>query len=67
MNQVQKIISVFKEIIEEMRYKVTWLKYKELQSSSILVIVGTLIFSLTTWVIDFVFQNGLTFFYNNLF
>ncbi|MCH8316955.1 MAG: preprotein translocase subunit SecE [Bacteroidetes bacterium] len=60
---MNKIRSIFKETVEEMRYKVSWLKYSELQSSTTLVIVGTLVFALVIWVIDSVFENGITVLY----
>ena len=63
MKQINKIRSIFKETVEEMRYKVSWLKYSELQSSTTLVIVGTIVFALVIWVIDSVFENGITVLY----
>ncbi|MBW8049492.1 MAG: preprotein translocase subunit SecE [Cytophagales bacterium] len=60
---MNKIRSIFKETVEEMRYKVSWLKYSELQSSTTLVIVGTLVFALVIWAIDSVFENGITILY----
>ena len=63
MKQINKIRSIFKETVEEMRYKVSWLKYSELQSSTTLVIVGTLVFALVIWAIDSVFENGITILY----
>jgi len=64
MKQINKIRSIFKETVEEMRYKVSWLKYSELQSSTTLVIVGTLVFALVIWAIDSVFENGITVLYD---
>ena len=66
MKQINQIRSIFKETVEEMRYKVSWLKYSELQSSTTLVIVGTLVFALVIWVIDSVFENVITFLYENV-
>ena len=63
MKQINKIRSIFKETVEEMRYKVSWLKYSELQSSTTLVIIGTLVFALVIWAIDSVFENGITILY----
>ena len=63
MKQINQIRTIFKETVEEMRYKVSWLKYSELQSSTTLVIVGTLVFALVIWVIDSVFENGITVLY----
>ncbi len=47
-----------------MRYKVTWPPYSKLQNSSILVLVGALIFALLIGVIDLAFDNAMEWFYN---
>ena len=49
--------------IDELRNKVTWPKFSELQSSSVLVLVASLIFALIIGAIDFVFDNIMTWFY----
>jgi preprotein translocase subunit SecE len=46
-----------------MRYKVSWPKYSELQASSILVLVASLIFALLIGVMDLAFDNAMTWFY----
>jgi preprotein translocase subunit SecE len=43
----------------EMRNKVSWPKYSELQSSSILVLIASIIFALIIWVIDLGFRGLL--------
>jgi preprotein translocase subunit SecE len=48
-----------KESYDEMVHKVSWPKYKELQSSAILVLVASLIFALFVGLIDFVLKNGM--------
>lgn len=50
--------------VDELRNKVTWPKYNELQSSSVLVLVASLIFAIIIGAIDFVFDNIMTWFYN---
>ena len=50
--------------VEEMRDKVSWPTYKELQNSSILVLIGSLVFALVVGAMDFVFDSSLTWFYN---
>jgi preprotein translocase subunit SecE len=47
-----------------MRYKVSWPKYSELQKSSVLVLVGSVIFALVVGAMDFVYDKGLTMFYD---
>lgn len=43
------------ETVNEMLHKVTWPTWKELQSSTILVVVATVIFALSIALMDFVF------------
>ena len=50
--------------VEEMRDKVSWPTFKELQNSSVLVLIGSLVFALVVGAMDFVFDSGLTWFYN---
>jgi preprotein translocase subunit SecE len=63
---MSKLIEYFKESYDEMVHKVTWSKYSDLQNSSILVLVASLIFALFIGVIDLGFENLLTWYYNNL-
>ncbi|MFC2126177.1 preprotein translocase subunit SecE [Bacteroidota bacterium] len=51
------------EIYTEMRYKVVWPKYKDLQSSSILVLIASLIFAIIIGVIDLGFDNIMNWYY----
>lgn len=60
---MNKIRSYIRESVNEMRFKVTWPKYSELQSSSILVLVASLIFALLIGVMDLAFDNVMTWFY----
>jgi len=60
---MQKLIEFFKQSYDEMRFKVSWPKYRELQSSSILVLVASLIFALIIGVMDLGFENILDWFY----
>jgi preprotein translocase subunit SecE len=53
-----------KDSYDEMRNKVTWPKYKELQNSSFLVLVASLIFALIIGLIDLAFKNIMEWFYN---
>ena len=61
---MQKLVEFFKESYEEMVHKVTWSKYSDLQSSSVLVLVASLIFALLIGLIDLVFENSMSWFYN---
>jgi preprotein translocase subunit SecE len=60
---MQRIKNYILESIDEVKNKVTWSKFNELQSSAILVLVASLIFALVIWVFDMSFQTGLTWFY----
>ncbi len=62
---MKKIIDFIKESRTEMLENVTWSKYAELQQSSILVLIGTLIFALMIGAIDYVFDEGLQAFYKS--
>ncbi|HEX8546789.1 MAG TPA: preprotein translocase subunit SecE [Cytophagaceae bacterium] len=62
---MNNIITFIKESIDEMKTKVSWPKYSELQSSSILVLVASLIFALIIGLIDFCFDNGMGLIYQN--
>jgi preprotein translocase subunit SecE len=60
---MQKLRTYFAESWDELKSKVTWSKYSELQSSAILVLVASAIFSLIIGAIDWVFKTGLEWFY----
>lgn len=51
--------------VDEVKNKVTWPAYNELQSSTVLVLVASVIFSLAIGLVDFVFENGMTWFYRS--
>ena len=59
-----KLVSLIKESYNEMVHHVTWSPFKELQQSSILVLIASLIFALVIWVMDITFKGGLDAFYN---
>lgn len=52
------------ESVDELKNKVSWPKYEELQNSSILVLVASLIFALIIGLIDLGFDNAMSWFYN---
>lgn len=60
---MKKIRDYVLDSIEEVRNKVSWPKFNELQSSAILVLVASLIFALVIGVIDLGFKNALAWFY----
>ncbi|HMJ71189.1 MAG TPA: preprotein translocase subunit SecE [Cyclobacteriaceae bacterium] len=62
MNKVKDYIM---DSIDEIRNKVTWPKFNELQSSAILVLVASLIFAIVIGAIDVSFKELLARFYSN--
>jgi len=59
-----KIGNYFAESWDEIKNKVSWSSYSELQSSAILVLVASTIFALIIGAIDWVFKTGLQWFYS---
>jgi preprotein translocase subunit SecE len=49
------IIKYIEESYEELVHKVTWPTWSELQSTSIVVLVASILFSLAIFVMDYVF------------
>jgi preprotein translocase subunit SecE len=60
---MNKVITFFKEAYDELMHKVTWPKLSELQGSSILVLVASLIFALLIGLFDLGFENAMGWFY----
>jgi len=61
---MSKFTNYIMESWDEVKNKVTWSKYSELQSSAILVLVASTIFALIIGAIDWVFNEALTWFYS---
>lgn len=60
---MEKIKTYITESWDELKNKMTWSKYSELQSSAILVLVASTIFALVIGAMDWVFSTGLKWFY----
>jgi preprotein translocase subunit SecE len=60
---MQKIGNYFAESWEEIKNKVSWSSYSELQGSAILVLVASTIFALVIGAMDWMFKTGLQWFY----
>jgi len=60
---MEKLRIYITESWDEIKNKVTWSKYSELQGSAILVLVASTIFALVIGAIDWVFKTGLQWFY----
>ncbi|MBO9639570.1 preprotein translocase subunit SecE [Siphonobacter aquaeclarae] len=61
---MEKVTSLFKASWEEVTQHITWPPFKELQSSSWLVLIASLIFALVVGLMDAGFQNVLNAFYS---
>lgn len=54
---MNKVFGFIKGSVDEMTNNVTWSKYSELQSSTVLVIVASLIFAVLIGLVDLLFKN----------
>ncbi len=61
---MSKVKNYIDSTVEEMRYKVSWPKYSELQKSAVLVLVGSVVFAIVVGAMDFVYDKSLTWFYS---
>ncbi|HET8964114.1 MAG TPA: preprotein translocase subunit SecE [Chitinophagales bacterium] len=52
------------ESYQELRYKVNWPTWPELQNSATIVLVAAAILSIVIFVMDFVSNEGLTLYYS---
>jgi preprotein translocase subunit SecE len=55
---VNKVTNYFKESYKELMEKVTWPSWSELQQSTVIVLVATLLITAMVYVMD-VFSNGV--------
>ncbi len=62
---MSKSTSLIKESWTEVTENVTWPAFSDLQSSSVLVLVASLIFALLVGEVDLVFKSGLDLFYTS--
>ena len=59
-----KVATYFKESYHELLGKVTWPTWVQLQQSTVIVLVATVIITLVVWGMDVVAQSGLNFIYS---
>jgi preprotein translocase subunit SecE len=62
-NSMEKLKNYILDSIDEIRNKVSWPKFSELQSSAILVLVASFIFAVVIGLIDFCFRGGVSWYY----
>ena len=60
---MNKIALYFRESYRELTEKVTWPTGEELQQSTMIVLVATLLTTAIIWLMDFVAAGGLNFIY----
>lgn len=64
IHSMSKIKSFILGSIDEIRHKVAWPLYSEIQSSSMLVLTASFVFAVIIGVIDLVLKNAVAWFYN---
>uniref|UniRef100_UPI004055A07F preprotein translocase subunit SecE n=1 Tax=Alistipes sp. TaxID=1872444 RepID=UPI004055A07F len=60
------MINYFKESYNELVNKVSWPSFAQLQSSTIVVMVASLVFALVVLAMDITFENLMAFIYKTL-
>ena len=58
-----KFVEYVKESYNELVYKVSWQTRKELAQSSVIVLIASIILALIVWLMDWCFENIMTFIY----
>lgn len=63
-NVMNKVTAYFKDSYKELLEKVTWPTWAQLQQSTMIVLVATLIITAVIWVMDLGIAKVLQFFYS---
>ena len=58
-----KFVESIKESYNEMVYKVSWPSRSDLAQSSVVVLIASIILALIVWLMDWGFENIMTFVY----
>ena len=61
---MNKIQTYFKDSYNELTEKVTWPNWQQLQQSTMIVLVATIIITAIVWVLDFGSSSALKFIYS---
>lgn len=61
---MNKVSHYFKESYHELMQKVSWPTWDQLQQSTLIVLVATLMITLMVWGMDLIAQSGLKFIYS---
>jgi preprotein translocase subunit SecE len=60
---MNKITNYFSDSFKELTEKVTWPNWEQLQQSTMIVLIATLLITAMVWVMDFASAGGLNFIY----
>ncbi len=61
---MNKVTTYFRESYKELVEKVSWPTWLQLQQSTIIVLVATVLITAIVWVMDLIAQSGLKFIYS---
>jgi preprotein translocase subunit SecE len=61
---MNKITTYFRESYRELLEKVTWPSWTQLQQSTVIVLIATLLITVIVWIMDFVSSSILHFIYS---
>jgi preprotein translocase subunit SecE len=61
---MNKITTYFRESYKELLEKVTWPSWSELQQSTVIVLVATLVITLIVWIMDLISSSILHLIYS---
>jgi preprotein translocase subunit SecE len=61
---MNKIKTFFRESYKELMEKVTWPTWPQLQQSTVIVLVATILITLLVWIMDFASSSVLHFTYS---
>ena len=61
---MNKVITYFRESYKELMEKVTWPNWAQLQQSTMIVLVATLVITGVVWAMDLISQSGLKLIYS---
>lgn len=61
---MNKVGNYFRDSYKELLEKVTWPTWLQLQQSTVIVLVATVLITLVVWGMDVVAQSGLNFIYS---
>ncbi len=64
---MNKVGNYIKDSYRELAEKVTWPDWAQLQQSTMIVLVATIIITLIVWLMDFLAGGGLNFLYKILY